>query len=130
MVDTHNPWTTLATHRVYDGGWLALEDRRVRDPAGHDAPYAVVLFKKQGLQICDVRHTAEFGGTLHAWIRRGGSASAAVQQMLEDEDRWGVDRLGTYQNWANRLERVRMAAVPFNPVAIPTSLSPAIGAAV
>jgi len=54
MVNPCNPWTTLATRRVYDGGWLALEDRRVRDPAGHDAPYAVVLFKKHGLRILPI----------------------------------------------------------------------------
>jgi 8-oxo-dGTP pyrophosphatase MutT (NUDIX family) len=54
MVNPYNPWTTLATRRVYDGGWLALEDRRVRDPAGHDAPYAVVLFKKRGLRILPI----------------------------------------------------------------------------
>ena len=90
----------------------------------------VALFKTEAMQVCDVRYGGERGKTLHAWVRRSGTQSPAVQQMLEDEDRWGVDRLGTYQNWANRLERIRTAVAPLNPVSFSPPVSPILGTAV
>ena len=97
MVDPCNPWTTLATHRVYDGGWLALEERRVRDPAGHDAPYAVVLFKKCGLRILPIDSAGcthlvgqyRYAADYFSWELPAGGTTSNGQPGVSCRRRWG-----------------------------------------
>ena len=46
MAGPDNPWTTLSSRRLYDGGWIALDDDRVRDAAGQESPYAVARSRR------------------------------------------------------------------------------------
>ena len=97
--DPCNPWTTLTSRRVYDGAWLALEDRTVRDAAGREVPYAVVRFKKVGLRILPIDNAGctyligqhRYGADFYSWeLPAGGGepkedlAHAARRELSEE----------------------------------------------
>ena len=52
--DARNPWTTLRSSQVYENGWIAVDDREVRDASGAVRPYGVVRFKVQGRCILPI----------------------------------------------------------------------------
>ncbi|MBC8074569.1 MAG: methyltransferase domain-containing protein, partial [Chloroflexales bacterium] len=70
------------------------------------------LFARHDLTIVDVELIAIHGGSLCFTAARAGSSSAAspsaaVAQMLRDEQDWGVDRATFYRDFAARVERLR-----------------------
>jgi 8-oxo-dGTP pyrophosphatase MutT (NUDIX family) len=54
MTDAVNPWTTLRSERRFDDAFIAVDEDRVIDPAGHESSYGVVRFKNKGLKILAV----------------------------------------------------------------------------
>lgn len=66
------------------------------------------LFERQGLAIQRVERLGIHGGSLRifASIRNGYTTRAAVTE-LEEEMRWGVDRLDFYQDFARRVGELR-----------------------
>lgn len=87
------------------------------------------LLGSHGLGLCDVERLEKLN-VLRVWARRNSVPSDAVPRLLEDEQRWGVDRLATYQRWAQRLERLRGASIPLPGFAPPASHTPTLGSAV
>jgi len=67
------------------------------------------LFAKVDLVIEDVDHFERHGGSLRISCRPGSSAVSPgerVEEMLDDESRWGVESPKTYRRLQDRMERV------------------------
>jgi hypothetical protein len=63
------------------------------------------LFDRHGLSIQDVERLAIHGGSLRIFvaIRNGTQTNSAVAELLAEEERWGVNRLEFYQDFARRV---------------------------
>jgi len=70
------------------------------------------LFRRHGLVIYDVERLPIHGGTLRIYAGTSGRATAdapgpAVQHLLEDEAKWGVDSADFYFGFGATVERLR-----------------------
>ena len=119
MSEDGNPWTTVASRRVYDGSWISVEDRRVRDAAGRDQPYGVVVFNKVGVRILlfDIAGCTYlvgqhlYGSGRYSWQLPAGSGEHnealldAAQRELREEAGLAA------QNWLPLLDLVPSGSV-------------------
>jgi hypothetical protein len=71
------------------------------------------LFGRHDLTVHDVTRVSTFGGSLRAWVRRGGPSSAAVRELLDDETERGVGGEAFYRDFAARAQRSRDLLVEF-----------------
>lgn len=67
------------------------------------------LFKRHGLTIRQVERLAIHGGSLRisVCVDTGAPGAAAVTELLEEEARWGVNRLDFYQDFARRVAELK-----------------------
>jgi SAM-dependent methyltransferase len=67
------------------------------------------LARRHGLVVADVEQLAIHGGSLRFFLRPAASAqpSSRVQQLLEDEQRWGVDDRATYDAFGDDVKSLR-----------------------
>jgi 8-oxo-dGTP pyrophosphatase MutT (NUDIX family) len=114
MDDPRNPWTTLSSRRAYDGGWLALEHRMVRDASGRDAPYAVVRFKKVGLRILPIDNDGcttlvgqyRYGADYYSWELPAGGAEGS-EDLADSARRELAEEAGlSAEHWLQLLDLV------------------------
>jgi SAM-dependent methyltransferase len=73
------------------------------------------LFKRHGLVIANVERLTIHGGSLRIFVDRdsGATRAASVTDLLEEEMRWGVDRLEFYQGFARRVEELKTSLREF-----------------
>jgi hypothetical protein len=67
----------------------------------------VRLFDRHGLIVHDVERTAIRGGSLRLFVGRTGRSSGHVDDLLAEEEAWGVDRAAFYLGFGQRVERLR-----------------------
>jgi SAM-dependent methyltransferase len=67
----------------------------------------VRLFSEHGLTLVDVRPLPTYGGSLRLYVQRTGSPSTAVLQLLQEEEQAGLRRVGYYEDFASRVEKVQ-----------------------
>lgn len=67
------------------------------------------LFQRHGLVVQDVERIPIHGGSLRLSVAKAGSAQpgSAVRALLDEEAAWGVNRLGFYQGFAQRVEQLK-----------------------
>jgi hypothetical protein len=67
------------------------------------------LFRRHGLTIVDVEGLAIHGGSLRFFLVPNSKAERqpSVRALLEEEKSWGVNRMGFYQNFSQRVEEFR-----------------------
>jgi SAM-dependent methyltransferase len=67
------------------------------------------LFERHGLAIQQVERLAIHGGSLRVFVcvDTGAPRAAAVSELLEEEARWGVNRLDFYQDFARRVAELK-----------------------
>ena len=65
------------------------------------------LFACNGLTIVDVERAAIHGGSLRVFAARQGQPSRRVEQLLADEQAWGVQRPEFYRQFGQRIEQLR-----------------------
>ena len=73
------------------------------------------LFERHGLAIQKVERLTIHGGSLRIFvgIDSGATRAAAVTELLEEEMRWGVNRLDFYQGFARRVEELKTSLRDF-----------------
>jgi SAM-dependent methyltransferase len=77
------------------------------------------LFERHGLRIEDVERLAIHGGSLRVFVGKGSkqsrvaqpAISTRVQQMLVEEQGWGVEQIEFYQSFGTKVERLRRRLV-------------------
>ncbi len=66
------------------------------------------LFERHGLRIQQVERLSIHGGSLRIFVGiENGQPTAAVSELLEEEKRWGVNRLEFYQDFARRVAELK-----------------------
>lgn len=69
------------------------------------------LFAAHGLRIVDVERLEIHGGSLQLTIQHAFTGQAQVSQRLSDllrhEQRWGIDQLGAYRDFATRVDGLK-----------------------
>ena len=65
------------------------------------------LFASRDLVLVDVRRLPTHGGSLRLYVQRTGRHSAAVEQLLAQEQAIGIDRLAYYQDFASRVRSIQ-----------------------
>jgi SAM-dependent methyltransferase len=73
------------------------------------------LFAQHGLTLVDVERLPVHGGSLRVYFQRADGprslekeGKARVEALLREEARWGVDQFVFYQNFGERVERLRV----------------------
>lgn len=69
------------------------------------------LFARHGLHLYDVERLPIHGGSLRIWVSHGGERSAALNDLLDQERKLGVDRVTWYDNFSKRVADLRGALV-------------------
>jgi SAM-dependent methyltransferase len=71
------------------------------------------LFARHGLQVADVERLPIHGGSLRLHARHAGQGkpSEAVEALLAEEQRLGMDRLGYYEAFAGRVAALKASLV-------------------
>jgi len=64
------------------------------------------LFRRHGMEIVDVERIPIHGGSLRIFSSKGGEVSPRVTQLLDEEHDWGVDEVGFYQRFGEKVERL------------------------
>jgi SAM-dependent methyltransferase len=64
------------------------------------------LFLRHGLTLSHVESVPIHGGSLRLLVTHKKAASRQVASQLEQEQRWGIREIGTYQGFANRVARL------------------------
>jgi SAM-dependent methyltransferase len=67
------------------------------------------LFRRHGLGIQDVRRIPIHGGSLQLHVGKSQQRSTAVQSLLADEAKWGVDNFNFYAQFGKRIEALKAA---------------------
>jgi nucleoside-diphosphate-sugar epimerase/SAM-dependent methyltransferase len=107
-----------------DDGLAVIEFPYVRDLIDHgefDTIYhehlcyfsvtsADALFSRHGLYINDVRRISIHGGSLRLYVQPMEQRSTAVQEILAEERRLGIDTYAYYADFADRIREFRSAA--------------------
>ncbi|HXE13962.1 MAG TPA: class I SAM-dependent methyltransferase [Bryobacteraceae bacterium] len=65
------------------------------------------LFKNHGLYLNDVMRTKIHGGSLRLFVEKREAPREGVLQLLEQERKTGVDSIGYYQTFADRVQAIR-----------------------
>jgi SAM-dependent methyltransferase len=68
------------------------------------------LFAKHGLKIHNVERLDIHGGSIRVWLYKEASIAqpqAAVREMLDAEERWGLTRAEFYQTFSVKVEQLR-----------------------
>ena len=52
--DTSNPWTTLASRKIYENAWIAVREDQVIRPDGKPGIYGVVSFRHSAVGVLPV----------------------------------------------------------------------------
>jgi SAM-dependent methyltransferase len=67
------------------------------------------LARRHGLVVADVEQLAIHGGSLRFFLRKAAAAtaSARVRELLEEEQRWGVDDRATYDAFGEDVKALR-----------------------
>jgi hypothetical protein len=65
------------------------------------------LFARNGLTIVDVERLPIHGGSLRIFAARSGVQSSRVRNLLAEEQAWGVDQIAAYQQFGQRVERLK-----------------------
>jgi SAM-dependent methyltransferase len=73
------------------------------------------LFGRHGLELADVQRLPLHGGTLRITATHTGAVrpSAAVDDLLAEEQRWGMDRADFYLDFGRRVETLRHSLVRY-----------------
>lgn len=73
------------------------------------------LFARHGLTIRDVERLSIHGGSLRIFVEIANSQppSPQVTEMLEQEERWGVNRMEFYQDFAHRVAQLKTSLREF-----------------
>jgi len=73
------------------------------------------LFAQHGLTLVDVEHLPVHGGSLRVYFQRTdgprsleNEGKGRVRALLQEETHWGVDQFRFYQNFGERVERLRI----------------------
>lgn len=66
------------------------------------------LFRRNGLFLNDVARTPVHGGSLRLFVEPSEKVSQNVRDLLSMERRRGVDRIGFYKNFAERVDKLRL----------------------
>lgn len=64
------------------------------------------LFGRHGLRARDVERIPVHGGSLRVYVEKGVGGSS-VEEMLDEEKEWGVDRINYYEGLEAEVERLR-----------------------
>jgi hypothetical protein len=69
------------------------------------------LFRRHALVIQDVERIPIHGGSLRLFVAQATSAQRGptVRTLLNEEAKWGVDRLDFYQGFARRVENLKVS---------------------
>src|SRR3546814_13365510 len=67
------------------------------------------LFARHGLQLNDVERLPIHGGSLRLWVGHGDGCSPALNDLMEQERRLGVDSEGWYGGFSERVASLRRA---------------------
>ncbi len=108
-------------HLLRESGQAVLEFPYVRDLIDHgefDTIYhehlcyfsltsVDALFRRHGLRVYDVRRLAIHGGSLRIYVSAAEKVEPAVEELLAEERRLGIDRYSYYQGFAERVHKVR-----------------------
>jgi 8-oxo-dGTP pyrophosphatase MutT (NUDIX family) len=114
-----NPWRTLATRCVFDDPFISVDEDRVLNPAGHEAPYGVVRFKGRGLRILPLDREGytflvgqwRYGAGYFSWELPAGNQEAGegardgAGRELREETGYGA------QSWFELFEIVNSGSV-------------------
>jgi SAM-dependent methyltransferase len=65
------------------------------------------LMVRQGLVLTDVRRLTTHGGSLRLYVQRAGAPSPAVERLLNEEQKLGVDRADFYRDFAVRVRSIQ-----------------------
>jgi SAM-dependent methyltransferase len=65
------------------------------------------LFRRHGLYLNDIKRLSIHGGSLRLFVEPRQNVSAAVRELLELEQREGVDRFEYYSDFSQRVGRLR-----------------------
>ena len=65
------------------------------------------LMARQGLVLTDVRRLTTHGGSLRLYVQRVGAPSPAVEHLLNEEQKLGVDRADFYRDFAVRVRSIQ-----------------------
>ena len=65
------------------------------------------LFQRHALLICDVERIPIHGGSLRVFVAKNGPPSTAVQQLLEEELKWGVGDRDFHQRFGTKVNELR-----------------------
>lgn len=69
------------------------------------------LFARHGLHLNDAERLAIHGGSLRIWVSRRPERSAALTDLMAQEQRLGVDRLQWYQGFSQRVTDLRASLI-------------------
>lgn len=77
------------------------------------------LFERHGLRIEDVERLAIHGGSLRVFVGKEGvqsenarpATSTRAEQLLAEEQSWGVDQIAFYQGFGTKVEHLRRQLV-------------------
>jgi SAM-dependent methyltransferase len=65
------------------------------------------LFRRHGLFLNDVKRLTSHGGSLRLYVEKRDSPSAAIEELLAEESRCGVDSIRFYSDFAGRVGQIR-----------------------
>lgn len=67
------------------------------------------LFRRHGLEVVNIARIALHGGSIQVQVQHVGQATPDpyVQQVRDEESRWGVSRFETYKGFGKRVEALR-----------------------
>lgn len=120
VADTHGFVEGIHT-LLGDNGIAALEVPYVKDLVDHQefdtiyhehlCYFSVTaldkLFRQHGLFLNDIKRLPIHGGSLRLYVEKISSPTAALKEILEEEHRCGLDRLAYYQDFRQRVEKIR-----------------------
>jgi hypothetical protein len=123
VADTHG-FVAGMRALVKDDGMVVVEFPYVRDLIDHcefDTIYpehlcyfsvasAEALFRRHGLYVNDIRRLPIHGGSLRLYLEPRENRSPAVTELLEEEERLGMDKFEYYRDFAQRVHRFRARA--------------------
>ena len=65
------------------------------------------LFRRHGMFLNDIRHTAIHGGSLRLFVEKREQVDEAVSAMLRDEEEKGMGRIDFYRHFVETVEQIR-----------------------
>ena len=120
VADTHGFVEGIST-LLKDEGLAALEVPYVKDLVDHQefdtiyhehlCYFSVTaldrLFRQHGLFLNDIKRIPIHGGSLRLYVEKVEAPTAALKDILADEHRCGLDTLAYYQDFRQRVEKIR-----------------------